>query len=222
MDTYLTKIANSVVKGDFYEIRAIPPSPEGLGFSRILMKKLLLALSFGAISLSAIAQENPILDALAHGEATYSLNSDPKYAKVVQALQKSTKNDGEIIMRFKLVTKFKQQPTCGRVSFWGEQPSTNTKWGQMGGDINYCEDGMPPLRICAENPKQLVAPDANCKGGKAPIDTPEIAAAIKYSLDHGGMTEAQAKAKYKADLENARAKYKAENGLGDSGAKNAK
>ncbi len=153
--------------------------------------------------MAAMAQlpqsDSPMVTALIEGQATSSLPNNPQNLQVIQALQKSTKNDGDILVVFKRITRFKEQNTCGRITMYVAQPASKTTWAQMGGDLNICEDGLPPLKVCAESPKKLVAPDANCKGGRSPIDTPEIKAAIANSLKHGSMTAEQAQAKMKSE-----------------------
>ena len=165
-----------------------------------MIKKLVVisALFLSAVCVYGQVVDTPFSKALIDGEAIVPLNG-PEYSKVVTALQKSTKNDGEIILHFKRLTRFKEQPTCGRLTFYAEQPSTKSIWKNLGGDLNYCEDGLPPLKICPEAPKKLINPDATCKGGTRPIDTPEVALAMKKSLDGGSLTATQVQEKLAAD-----------------------
>lgn len=172
------------------------------------MSKTLIALLSSLCAITALAQlppsDSPMVTALIEGQATSSLPNSPQNHQVIQALQKSTKNDGDIVVVFKRIIRFHEQNNCGRITMYVAQPSSKTSWLQMGGDLNICEDGLPPLKVCAENPKKLVAPDVNCKGGRSPIDTPEIKAAIANSLKHGGMTEEQAQSKMKVEAKNMR------------------
>lgn len=54
--------------------------------------------------------------------------------------------------------------------------------------MNVCEDGQPPLRVCTDRPGVLVPASASCPNGRSPVDTDEVATAIRNA---GGMTQEQ-------------------------------
>ena len=66
------------------------------------------------------------------------------------------------------------------------QPTAKIVFAEFGGQMNVCEDGQPPLRTCADRPSALLPPAALCANGKPPVDTEEVAAAIRAA---GGQTQ---------------------------------
>ena len=113
-------------------------------------------------------------------------------ARTLQAMQAESGSSEPISIVAIRVVKFAEQPRCGRVRFVLAQPASKRVWPAMGGQMNVCEDGQPPLRTCPELSGVLVPANAACLGGKPPIDTPEIAAAIRAAVAAGGITQEQA------------------------------
>lgn len=111
-------------------------------------------------------------------------------APVIHALQAKTQDSGPIMIQAKRLFKFQQQSRCGRVIFTITQPSSDTVW-PIGGQLNVCEDGLPPWGICKDRPGILVAPTELCLDKSAPQDTPEVAQAIKDALTNGDLSQAQ-------------------------------
>jgi len=136
--------------------------------------------------------ESPLTKALKTGRASAPLSTlGERYNRIGEAIQRTTKSDGEITIDFIRKTKFVKQPNCGRLTLVVVQNSTHLVFEKMGVEFNICEDGLPPRKMCAVN-KHLVNYDATCPGGVAPVDTPEVAAAIAKSLADGGLTKEQA------------------------------
>ena len=75
--------------------------------------------------------------------------------------------------------------------------SSHAVFPQVGGQINICEDGLPPWRVCQADPSKLVTPDTICQDGKAATDTPEVAQAIAQAQAKGGKTPEQLQAELK-------------------------
>jgi hypothetical protein len=150
----------------------------------------LLSVACGAAIAQPTLAGTPFVVALKEGMADATPPKDANWEAAVKAIQKNTGDNHEIILRVYRVASFKSQPTCGRVSFGPYQASTNTFWGQLGGQINLCEDGTPPLKLCPGSDK-LVAHNRFCKDGSRPFDTPEVAAAIARAVKQGGITPEQ-------------------------------
>lgn len=153
-----------------------------------------------AISVSAMAQDMPtsvFTEALTKGQASVELPNDEQFRPLVQAIRGRTGSNGQIMVFAKLVTKFKQQPSCGRVAFLVSQPSVHIAWDDLGGQLNICLDGLPPKRMCSSHPGQLYPAGAACPDGTPAQDTPEVADAIKHALATGGLSNEQVKAKAK-------------------------
>lgn len=117
------------------------------------------------------------------------------------AIQDKTGSKGDITVKAFRVMRFKSQPACGRVSFGLFQASTHTFWGQFGGQLNVCDDGTPPLKMCTGS-SELVLPNRFCRDGSHPIDTPEIAQAIATAVKQGGVTPEQMKEKVRREISN--------------------
>jgi hypothetical protein len=77
------------------------------------------------------------------------------------------------------------------VAFALAQPATKRVWPAAGGELNLCEDGRPPLKMCPGQPAVLVPPQGHCAVGVAPVDTPEVAQAISAALKAGGLSVEQ-------------------------------
>ena len=138
-----------------------------------------------------------MVKALIEGQAQAPFPKEKGFERIEEMLKQRTHNSGEIIIQFQRISRFKEQAHCGRISMYAAQPATKSVWPEIGGDLNICDNGYPPLRICPEQPKILVTPDVNCQGGKSPVDTAEVKAAIANSLAHGGLTAEQANQKVK-------------------------
>lgn len=134
------------------------------------------------------ADDNPLVVALIKGVAKAPMPNDPYFASASKEIQKQTRSPGEVSMIAERLSWFRSQPTCGRVAFALYQASTNTSWGQLGGQLNICKDGTPPLRACRTRPDRLVLPDATCPDGAAPEDTLEVKQAIAKAVQNGGLT----------------------------------
>ena len=156
---------------------------------------LLFSTSLLVVSANSYAQANleirPFLAALKSGVAYGVLPSNRYTEDVARRIQAKTGSNGEITVSAVRVLRFSEQPNCGRVSFGLYQESTKTFWGQFGGQINICEDGSPPLRMCKQSPSRLVAVDATCADNSRPIDTPEVESAINDAVAKGGLTGTQ-------------------------------
>ena len=143
---------------------------------------LCLLLSLPAMAANDIHQL--FLQALATGESTAALpNPDPK---LVQFLQAQTKSDGPILIRALRVAQFKQQSRCGRIAYALYQASSNTMWPETGGQLNLCDDGLPPWQQCGDNP-ELVAPGTACPFGVKPHNTTEVQQAIDTAVANGSI-----------------------------------
>ncbi len=151
-----------------------------------------------ACSLPALSQDMPMsvfTEALTKGQASVELPNDQQFAPLVQAIRGRTGSNGQIMVFAKLITRFKEQPSCGRVAFLVSQPSANIAWDDLGGQLNICLDGLPPKKMCASHPGQLYPFGAMCPDGSPAQDTAEVQAAIKHALATGGLSNEQVKAK---------------------------
>lgn len=138
------------------------------------------------------APSSVFTQAIMDGEATAPLSNDGQFAKAIAAIKHRTGDSGTVVIYATRVAKFQQQPHCGRVSYVIGQPSSHTAYRDMAGQFNMCDDGSPPLRMCAGHPEKLVPYDSICADMTRPVDTPEVAAAIAAALAAGGMTPEQA------------------------------
>lgn len=147
------------------------------------------------ISAWARADEGPssvFTQALSNGSASAPLSDDGNFGKAVVAIKKRTGDNGPVAVYAQRITRFTQQPLCGRVGFIIGQPSAKVMYSDMSGQFNICEDGEPPLRMCKGHPDKLVPYNSVCADASTPIDTPEVAAAIQGAVTAGGMTPEQA------------------------------
>lgn len=135
--------------------------------------------------------ESPFVIALINGSAIAKIDDSPMMQFAANKIKDKTGNKGEVTMKVERVVRFTKQVKCGRVSFSLYQQSTNTVWGQFGGQINICEDGTPPMRVCKVDPNKLVPASGFCKDSSRPVDTQEIAAAIADAKAKGGFDAEQ-------------------------------
>lgn len=161
---------------------------------------LLLALAmfcFSAQAQSTLA-DTPFVAALKDGVAEGPPPPMEMLPLAIKAIQDKTGNKGDITVKAFRIVRFKSQPACGRVSFGLFQASTHTFWGQFGGQLNVCDDGTPPMKMCAGSPA-LVLPNRFCKDGSHPIDSPEILQAIATAVKQGGVTPEQMRDKIRRE-----------------------
>jgi hypothetical protein len=159
-------------------------------------KKLIAALILG-ISASAFAApySSPIEEVLVTGRALAPLAINAQTKVGIETLQAQTKSAAPITMELTRIVLFKEQPLCGRIKNTLYQESTKTHFKVSNSALNICIDSTPPLRICEDEPLKLVRFDAACKDGKPPVDTIEVAKAIKDSLASGDLSSGQIKQK---------------------------
>lgn len=151
-----------------------------------------------AFSVSAMSQGMPtsvFTEALTKGQASVELPNDQQFAPLVQAIRGRTGSNGQIMVFAKLITRFKEQPTCGRVAFLVSQPSAHIAWDDLGGQLNICQDGLPPKKMCKSHPGHFYSVGASCPDGTPAQDTAEVEAAIKQALATGGLSNEQVKSK---------------------------
>ncbi len=134
-------------------------------------------------------------EALIAGEATEPLPDDKVFGPLIKAIKSKTGNPGPIVVKAMRLTKFVQQPSCGRIVFMVMQPASKIGWDDLSGQLNICEDGKPPLRMCLSHPGTLYPPNTKCPDGTESTDTPEVAEAIKKALATGGLSHDQVRAK---------------------------
>lgn len=149
----------------------------------------------GAICLASDAgavPQNVFAQALIEGSATAPVpqRAGPM-SRVLESLQAQSGSKEPISIVAARVVRFTQQARCGRIRFAMGQPLSKKLWPAMGGEMNVCEDGQPPLRVCPERPGVLVPANAVCASGKTPVDTPEVAAAIAAAIKAGDISHDQ-------------------------------
>ena len=161
--------------------------------NQLTKRALQIGLFFSAVHAMAIETGKGVfVDALVNKTASGPIASFPAIQATVKELQASTRDSSPLEIRAQLLQRFTQQPKCGRIVFAVAQATTQTVWPQMGGQLNICEDGLPPLRVCADRPAVLVPPNSKCDSGKIAQDTPEVAKAIAAALKSGNITSEQA------------------------------
>ena len=131
------------------------------------------------------------VQALKLGHAEGPIPAEQPFPQVAAAMQARTGNMGPITVMSFRITRFDQQPNCGRIGFGLYQQSTNTFWGEVGGQMNICENGFPPSRVCPDEPNVLVPYNAPCANGKMSVDTQEVAAAIANAIKGGSLSIAE-------------------------------
>ena len=135
---------------------------------------------------------NLFVDALRNGDANVPAPGTGLFDGALRSLQDQSGNPGQIFVKAKRVARFVQQAHCGRVAFALWQPASNHAWPALGGQLNICEDGQPPLRVCDDRPNVLVPHTSLCRDKSAPHDTAEVAAVIASALAAGDITPQQA------------------------------
>jgi len=138
-----------------------------------------------------VGDTNLFVTALKTGSASAPLPTDGSLKPAIQSLQKLTGDTGPIFVEVRRIARFQQQSRCGRVVFLIVQPSTNRGWPELGGQLNICEDGTPPWRVCKSQPNILAAPDRQCADKSSPIDSPEVEHAIQAANSAGSMSPDQ-------------------------------
>ena len=130
--------------------------------------------------------------ALVQGSAIGPVPADDMLASSMRALQHKTGDPGPFAIKAVRKLRFKQQPNCGRIAFMVISTGTNTGWPQTGGELNICDNGAPPKRVCASVPNvPLPLSVRRCGDGSEPVDAPEVAAVIQDALAHGGLSREQ-------------------------------
>lgn len=161
--------------------------------------------AFAVLGFDAHAQSNlagtPFVAALKDGAGDGPVPPMPMLERATQLIQQKTGSSGDVSLKVYRVTRFKSQPACGRVSFGLYQASTRTFWGQFGGQLNVCDDGTPPLKVCAGSP-ELVLADRLCRDGSHPVDTAEVKQAIEDAKKAGGLSPEQLRDKLRAQNAN--------------------
>jgi len=148
------------------------------------MRNQLLIALVTLFSIDSIAQpgQNLFVEALLQGHSSVNLQQkqindeidNSVNNRVIQILKQTTQNDGPLLQEAQLLYKFKEQTQCGRIEFWVSQPSSHTRWKELGGQLSICVNGGPPLQEC---PKKLLVPNGVlCFDKSKPIDTLEIKA----------------------------------------------
>ncbi len=159
------------------------------------MRKLALFLFAAAALACPLAQAQSVFrngvfaQALIDGTATAPIPARSELGPALQSIQAKTHDTGPVFISAKRLFRFKQQARCGRVIFTIVQPSSNTEL--PGGQLNVCEDGLPPWRICKDKPGALIAPQDRCPDGSEPQNTAEVAQAIKDALAKGDLSQEQ-------------------------------
>jgi hypothetical protein len=151
------------------------------------MLKSLYLLAALAPTICFAGAPNVFIDALNNGTASVEILDTPNLAKMVAELNK-TRSDGPLVMVAQRITRFENQPRCGRVAFIITQPSSNSAWPQMGGQLNICQDGLPPWQICANDPSVFVPPGHQCRDGSSPINTAEVQHSIDAAVASGSFS----------------------------------
>ena len=136
-------------------------------------------------------QPNVLVQALREGTASQALPAGIVYEIAAHAIQEKTGDAGPIVIVAHLMRRFQQQPLCGRVAFVIAQPSSHQAWRDLGGQLNICESGEPPMRACENQPGILVPVAAVCTDGSQPRDTSEVQQAIKEAVEAGGLSREQ-------------------------------
>jgi len=142
-----------------------------------------------------MAPDSPPVVSLSEGRASTALPGSQGAQLVARKIKERTGSQGNITVEFVRIVRFTEQPRCGRVGYTLYQKSSNTAWGQFGGQLNVCEDGGPPLRLC-KGSAVLVPANAQCEDGSWPAETAEVLAAMARAVADGSLTGEQFKAKF--------------------------
>lgn len=152
---------------------------------------LVAAQAIQAAQAANFAGANLFVQALVEGQASAAPASTTATEPVFQRLRVSTGNPGPFLMVAKRLIRFEQQSKCGRVVFMLTQPGAHRGWPDIGGQLNICEDGNPPWRVCKKKPAVLVPHDQMCPDATPSVDTPEVAKAVATALANGGLSQEQ-------------------------------
>jgi hypothetical protein len=152
---------------------------------------LVAAQAIQAAQAANFADANLFVQALVEGSANAAPASTDATEPVFQRLRASTGNPGPFLMVAKRLVRFEQQSKCGRVVFMLTQPGAHRGWPDIGGQLNICENGSPPWRVCKKQPTVLVPHDQACSDATPSVDTPEVAKAVATALANGGLSQAQ-------------------------------
>lgn len=144
------------------------------------------------------AMSDVFVRALVDGRAMAPVPDTPLFGPALEQLKRQAGGEGPIVIQAMRIVRFEGQAHCGRVVFGFAQPSSHKAWADLGGQLNICEDGQAPLRICGGEPRVLVPANRRCRDKSAPIDTPEVAAAIQAALVGGNITGQQVKERARA------------------------
>lgn len=162
---------------------------------RLTIRGLILAASFVVAPCAfADSASSVFTQAVAQGQSSAPLSNDGQFKDAIAAIKKRTGSNGPVVLYASRIVTFEHQPHCGRVAFMIAQPDAHAAFRDMSGQMNICDNGDPPRRICKADPDKLVSPDGICADLSKPVDAPEVAAAIADAVAHGGMTPQQAAA----------------------------
>jgi hypothetical protein len=142
--------------------------------------------------------DNLFVNALTQGSASTQLPANQFNDRVSQILKDRTKSDGALLREAHLLYRFKDQSNCGRVEFFITQPSSQSVWREMGGQLNICENAQPPMQACKE--RVLVPYGHLCADNSKPIDTEEIKVSVEKALASGSLSPEQVQALQKNRL----------------------
>lgn len=162
------------------------------------MKRIALIVLLNCSFAQAMNTEslNLFVRALKSGSASAPLPHDGQFGPAIKTIQKLAGDQGPIMIEAWRISRFKQQALCGRVGFTIVQPSSKRSWPELGGQLNICESGTPPWRMCKDKPNVLVPPDQRCPDKSNSVDTPEIAKAIETALASGSLSEDQVRKRF--------------------------
>lgn len=154
------------------------------------MKFVLLVL---LAPLLAHAQQSPLpmsilVQALRTGEVSITLPDNAQLRPAIAEVQRRAGSNEPVQLRVVRLARFAQQPECGRIGFFIHKASAAAGSPVSGAQLNICETGVPPKRVCPDRPGELVPAQLKCRDGSAPVDTAEVAAAIKQAVLAGGIS----------------------------------
>lgn len=150
----------------------------------ITLSSIIIFINSQSILASGEILPSFFVQALVNGRAESAMPNSKAISPQIIALQKITNNKGPITLLGQRVKRFSQQQRCGRVLFIPYQAASNTAWPQLGGQLNVCEDGLPPWQMCGNDP-HLVPPGHKCKDGTLAHNTQEVEAAIQEAIAAG-------------------------------------
>lgn len=158
-----------------------------------------ILISFSANAFSANPDLSLFVQALKNGDASKPVPNNPEFDKWISQIKTSTHDTGEIVIHAYRFKKFSQQSTCGRVGYELEQPSTNSRFPEIGGQLNICQNGEPPLMLCKNQIRQLIPANKTCDDGSKPIFTNEVQDAIDNAIKGGSLSKDQIDLKLKGN-----------------------